>query len=282
MLAPGERVLVGGQRRQGLARRVGPAARARLRGRRPVHRSRHRRLQRRQRRVRRGVRRRPRADAAHDRPARTTTATTCRPRRRATRRVPCSACGLSKRHLFDGPRATAATTSSPRATTSTTRRRCCSATRCAGTSTTSARQLPVLPAGGGFPRKVKPLVRLTERETAAWCIVRGIDYQVEECPMAAGNRHLGYKATLNALEAGVARHEGVVLPRLPRADGAAAGRHAPRPTSTAPRVRPLRRADDRRGVRVLPARRDCAAAHEPVPGRAMRRRRPAAGVAAER
>ena len=58
----------------------------------------------------------------------------------------------------------------------------------------------VLPASAGFPRKVKPLVRLTERETAAWCIVRGIDYQVEECPMAAGNRHLGYKAALNDLE----------------------------------------------------------------------------------
>ena len=64
-----------------------------------------------------------------------------------------------------------------------------------------ARQMPVLPAGDGFPRKIKPLVRLTERETAAWCITRGIDYQVEECPMAAGNRHLGYKEALNAIEA---------------------------------------------------------------------------------
>src|SRR3954453_18120227 len=63
------------------------------------------------------------------------------------------------------------------------------------------RQLPVLPARDGFPKKAKPLMRLTERETAAWCIVRGIDYQVEECPMAAGNRHLGYKAALNELEA---------------------------------------------------------------------------------
>jgi tRNA-5-methyluridine54 2-sulfurtransferase len=36
---------------------------------------------------------------------------------------------------------------------------------------------------------------------AAWCVVRGIDYLVDECPMAAGNRHLGYKETLNALEA---------------------------------------------------------------------------------
>jgi uncharacterized protein (TIGR00269 family) len=64
-----------------------------------------------------------------------------------------------------------------------------------------ARQLPVLPARPGFPRKVKPLVRLTERETAAWCVVRGIDYLVEECPMAAGNKHLAYKAALNAIEA---------------------------------------------------------------------------------
>jgi uncharacterized protein (TIGR00269 family) len=59
----------------------------------------------------------------------------------------------------------------------------------------------VLPAGRGFPRKVKPLVRLTERETAAWCVVRGIDYQIDECPLAGGNRHLEHKAVLNELEA---------------------------------------------------------------------------------
>ena len=63
------------------------------------------------------------------------------------------------------------------------------------------RQLPVLPARDGFPRKVKPLVRLGEREMAAYCVLRGIDYIVEECPMAAGNRHLGYKEALNAIEA---------------------------------------------------------------------------------
>ena len=62
------------------------------------------------------------------------------------------------------------------------------------------RQHPVLPAAPGFVRKVKPLVRLGERETAAYCVLQGIDYQVEECPMAAGNRHLGYKEVLNALE----------------------------------------------------------------------------------
>ena len=55
------------------------------------------------------------------------------------------------------------------------------------------RQHPVLPAAPGFARKVKPLVRLGERELAAYCVLTGIDYIVEECPMAAGNKHLGYK-----------------------------------------------------------------------------------------
>ena len=62
------------------------------------------------------------------------------------------------------------------------------------------RQLPVLPERDGFPRKVKPLVRLGERETAAYCVIRGIDYIVDECPMAAGNRHLRYKEALNSIE----------------------------------------------------------------------------------
>jgi uncharacterized protein (TIGR00269 family) len=62
------------------------------------------------------------------------------------------------------------------------------------------RQLPVLPATEGFARKVKPLVRLGERETAAYCVLSGIDYVVEECPNAEGNKHLGYKAALNDVE----------------------------------------------------------------------------------
>jgi uncharacterized protein (TIGR00269 family) len=118
-----------------------------------------------------------------------------------THRVPCSACGLSKRHLFD------------------------EAARRGGYDVVAtghnlddeaavlfgnvlrwdveylARQLPVLPERAGFPRKIKPLVRLGERETAAYCVLRGIDYVVEECPMAEGNKHLGYKAALNAVEA---------------------------------------------------------------------------------
>lgn len=120
---------------------------------------------------------------------------------RATRRVPCSACGLSKRHLFD-----AAARNGGYDVVATGHNLDDEAAVLLGNTLRwdvdyLARQMPALPGGKGFPRKVKPLVRLTERETAAWCIVRGIDYQVEECPMAAGNRHLGYKETLNALEA---------------------------------------------------------------------------------
>jgi tRNA-5-methyluridine54 2-sulfurtransferase len=49
-------------------------------------------------------------------------------------------------------------------------------------------------------RKVKPLVRLAERETAAYAVIRGIDYVVEECPMVEGNTQHRYKAALTALE----------------------------------------------------------------------------------
>lgn len=63
------------------------------------------------------------------------------------------------------------------------------------------RQAPVLPASDeGFVKKVKPLFRLSERETAAYAFLRGIDYQVEECPLVAGNTQLRYKETLDQLE----------------------------------------------------------------------------------
>jgi len=119
---------------------------------------------------------------------------------RATRRVPCSSCGLSKRHLFDK-----AAVDGGYDVVATGHNLDDEAAVLFGNTLRwevdyLARQLPVLPARAGFPKKVKPLVRLTERETAAWCVVRGIDYLVEECPMAAGNRHLGYKATLNSIE----------------------------------------------------------------------------------
>jgi len=118
-----------------------------------------------------------------------------------SKRVPCSACGLSKRHLFDR-----AAVDGGYDVVATGHNLDDEAAVLFGNTLRwqvdyLARQQPVLDAGAGFPKKVKPLVRLAERETAAYCVLRGIDYQVEECPMAAGNRHLGYKEALNALEA---------------------------------------------------------------------------------
>lgn len=117
-----------------------------------------------------------------------------------TRRVPCSACGLSKRHLFDR-----AARQGGYDVVMTGHNLDDEAAVLFGNvlrwqTEYLARQLPVLAGGNGFPRKAKPLVRLSERETAAYCVLRGIDYLVDECPMAAGNRHLGYKEALNRVE----------------------------------------------------------------------------------
>jgi uncharacterized protein (TIGR00269 family) len=63
-----------------------------------------------------------------------------------------------------------------------------------------SRQSPVLEAHDGFVKKVKPLHRLSERETAAYAFLRGIDYQVEECPLVKGNTQIRYKEALDAIE----------------------------------------------------------------------------------
>ncbi|CAN5784655.1 ATP-binding protein [soil metagenome] len=119
----------------------------------------------------------------------------------ATKRVPCSACGLSKRHLFDK-----AALDGGYAAVATGHNLDDEAAVLFGNTLRwqteyLARQLPVLAARPGFPRKIKPLVRLGEREMAAYCVLRGIDYIVEECPMAVGNKHIGYKEALNEIEA---------------------------------------------------------------------------------
>ena len=64
-----------------------------------------------------------------------------------------------------------------------------------------ARQRPVLPAtGGNQVRKAKPLYRLSEREMAAYCVIAGIDYVVEECPLVEGNTGHEFKEALNVME----------------------------------------------------------------------------------
>jgi uncharacterized protein (TIGR00269 family) len=119
-----------------------------------------------------------------------------------TRRVPCASCGMSKRHLIDK-----AALDGGYDVVATGHNLDDEAAVLLGNvlhwqTEYLGRQAPVLPARDGFPRKVKPLVRLGERETAAYCVLRGIDYIVDECPMAEGNRHLRYKEALNVIEAG--------------------------------------------------------------------------------
>jgi uncharacterized protein (TIGR00269 family) len=119
---------------------------------------------------------------------------------RAAKRVPCSACGLSKRHLFDEAAGRGGYDALATGHNLDDEAAVLFGNVLRWQAEYLGRQKPVLQAGEGFPRKVKPLVRLGEREMAAYCVLRGIDYMVEECPMAQGNRHIGYKEALNSIE----------------------------------------------------------------------------------
>ncbi len=118
-----------------------------------------------------------------------------------THRAPCSACGLGKRYSFNRVAAEGGYDV------------ICTGHNMDDEAATLlgnvlhwqtdylARQSPLMEAeAAGLVRKAKPLYRLSERETAAYCVLRGIDYQVEECPMAAGNKTNQYKELLNQLE----------------------------------------------------------------------------------
>ncbi|MEX2562844.1 MAG: ATP-binding protein [Nitriliruptoraceae bacterium] len=121
---------------------------------------------------------------------------------RATGRSPCSVCGLSKRYLFNRAAvdlgyevvATGHNLDDEAATLLGNLAR--------WNEDFLIRQQPVLAStGANQVRKVKPLYRLSEREIAAYCVVRGIDYVVEECPLVEGNTGIEYKQALDVLEA---------------------------------------------------------------------------------
>lgn len=119
---------------------------------------------------------------------------------KSTNRVPCSACGLSKRHIFDSVALDGEYDVVVTGHNLDDEAAVLWGNVARWQSEYLARQHPVLPEREGFPRKCKPLIRLSEREMAAYCVLRGIDYVVEECPMAAGNKHLEYKGLLNDME----------------------------------------------------------------------------------
>jgi uncharacterized protein (TIGR00269 family) len=118
-----------------------------------------------------------------------------------TRRQPCAACGTFKRHHFD--RAAAEGGFSVIATGHNLDDE---AARLLGNVLHwqlpyLARQQPVLrPGHPKFARKVRPLYRTSEYESATYAFLRRIDYVVEECPNSHGATQLIYKDLLNRLE----------------------------------------------------------------------------------
>ncbi|RKY45452.1 MAG: tRNA(Ile)-lysidine synthetase [Candidatus Omnitrophota bacterium] len=61
-------------------------------------------------------------------------------------------------------------------------------------------QSPVLPSISGLAKKVKPLYRLGEYETAAYAFLRKIDYFAFPCPYSKKATSLRYKQYMNQLE----------------------------------------------------------------------------------
>jgi uncharacterized protein (TIGR00269 family) len=119
-----------------------------------------------------------------------------------TRRPPCSGCGLSKRYLMNR---VALDLGLP--VVATGHNLDDEAATLLGSvlhwqTDALPRQSPALPSTHPkLVRRVKPLYRLSEHETAAYAFLRKIDYIVEECPFAKGATSIAHKETLNRLEA---------------------------------------------------------------------------------
>jgi uncharacterized protein (TIGR00269 family) len=120
---------------------------------------------------------------------------------RVTRRPPCSGCGLSKRYLMNRVALERGFT-----VVATGHNLDDEAATLLGSVLTwqtdaLARQSPALASTHPkLVRRVKPLYRLSERETAAYAFLRGIDYIVDECPFAKGATSIAHKEILNRME----------------------------------------------------------------------------------
>jgi uncharacterized protein (TIGR00269 family) len=118
-----------------------------------------------------------------------------------TRRPPCSGCGLSKRYLMN--RTALEHGFSVVATGHNLDDEAATLFGSVMHWQTDAlpRQSPALPSTHPkLVRRVKPLYRLSERETAAFAFLRRIDYIVEECPFAKGATSIAHKEILNRME----------------------------------------------------------------------------------
>jgi uncharacterized protein (TIGR00269 family) len=120
---------------------------------------------------------------------------------RVTRRPPCSGCGLSKRYLMNR---TALEHGFP--VVATGHNLDDEAATLFGSvmhwqTDALPRQSPALASTHPkLVRRVKPLYRLSERETAAFAFLRKIDYIVDECPFAKGATSIAHKEILNQME----------------------------------------------------------------------------------
>ncbi|HEX2240453.1 MAG TPA: ATP-binding protein [Actinomycetota bacterium] len=128
---------------------------------------------------------------------------------RLTGRVPCSGCGLNKRYEFN--RAALEEGFEVLVTGHNLDDEAATLfgnllhwnTDMLGRQGPVLRERVVVDGGEGrvaLVRKVKPLVRIAERETAAYALLKSIDYIVEECPMVEGNTQHRYKEAITLLE----------------------------------------------------------------------------------
>ncbi len=120
----------------------------------------------------------------------------------ASGRQPCSACGLVKRYLFNRTARRAGFTAVATGHNLDDEAAVLLGNLLHWSMEQLARQAPVLEqTHPHLVRRVKPLYRTSERESAAYALLRNIDYVIEECPHSRGARSLVHKEVLNSLEA---------------------------------------------------------------------------------
>ena len=121
--------------------------------------------------------------------------------KQVTRRPPCSGCGLSKRYLMNK-----AALDHGFPVVATGHNLDDEAATLFGSvmhwqTDALPRQSPALASTHPkLARRVKPLYRLSERETAAYAFLQKIDYIVEECPFAKGATSIAHKEILSRME----------------------------------------------------------------------------------
>jgi len=119
----------------------------------------------------------------------------------ATRRPTCSACGLSKRYLMNRAALEHGYPVVAKGHNLDDEAATLFGSVMHWQTDALPRQSPALASTHPkLVRRVKPLYRLSELETAAFAFLRGIDYIVEECPFAKGATSIAHKEVLNRLE----------------------------------------------------------------------------------